>query len=147
MLSSAAAVALGFSSFDGSAIAANPAVRRGWRADFHDAFVSGIVMPSLQRDDLPVFRQVFETGESLAGPVGMPSLGAPVGISCVASSIAAARLGSKVSGHKRAQSVFHNALRDSFAIDLKKIFHFNSMTCRDIYLSSACLSLNSSKKM
>lgn len=62
------------------AVAGLPADRRGGQADFHEAFVIGVTMPSLQLDDFPEFFQLFATGEFLVGPPALPSIGVRAGI-------------------------------------------------------------------
>ncbi len=52
-----------------------PEDRRGGQADFHEAnSAGGLLLPSLQVEDFPVFFQVFSTGRGLAPPQ-VPLLG------------------------------------------------------------------------
>lgn len=65
------------------ALSGDPADRRGGQADFHESFVNGIVMPSLQLGSFPEFFHIYETWELLVDPVGVPGVGAQAGFVCV----------------------------------------------------------------
>ena len=58
-----------------------PADRRGGQADFHEAnSAGGLLQPSLQVEDFPVFFQIFSTGRGLAPPQVPLSGGASLGL-------------------------------------------------------------------
>jgi len=52
-----------------------PPERRGGQADFHEASATGVLQPALRLEDFPRFFQIFATGEALASPAAVPSLG------------------------------------------------------------------------